>query len=191
MTLGCPGKDPAVRRRRDTALIYGSREIEDRYVSFNPQLPDAADKALARAPVTTALCASWYGYDVEPPDNPPCLWPTISGSCAATAGRFFLCVRGVCDATLIVSARLTPIYESTVTVDIDRQMPSSHHRPGGAARAAERCGPVSGDPDQADPVGFGSAAGGANSIICSIWRRKLRRYSAEAPRQPRRTLPCC
>src|SRR5215470_20091965 len=27
-------------------------------------------------------------------------------------------------ATLIVSLRLTPIYESTVTVDIDRQMPT-------------------------------------------------------------------
>src|SRR5215813_1845463 len=28
-------------------------------------------------------------------------------------------------ATLIVSLRLTPIYESTATVDIDRQMPTS------------------------------------------------------------------
>src|SRR5947209_12500782 len=28
-------------------------------------------------------------------------------------------------ATLIVSLRLTPIYESTTTIDIDRQMPTS------------------------------------------------------------------
>ena len=28
-------------------------------------------------------------------------------------------------ATVIISSRLTPIYESTVTVDVDRQMPSA------------------------------------------------------------------
>jgi capsular polysaccharide biosynthesis protein len=34
-------------------------------------------------------------------------------------------VFGCVAATIIVSARLTPVYESTVTVDVDRQMPSA------------------------------------------------------------------
>src|SRR5579871_2721107 len=34
-------------------------------------------------------------------------------------------IAGTMLATLIVSLRLTPIYESTATVDIDRQMPTS------------------------------------------------------------------
>ena len=59
------------------------------------------------------------------PISPPFRWLTISGSCAATAGRSSASWLGCVVATLIVSARLTPIYESTVTVDIDRQMPSA------------------------------------------------------------------
>jgi succinoglycan biosynthesis transport protein ExoP len=38
--------------------------------------------------------------------------------------RILGCVAAAMAATLIVSARLTPIYESTATVDIDRQTPS-------------------------------------------------------------------
>jgi polysaccharide biosynthesis transport protein len=64
------------------------------------------------------------------------------------------------DRHLIVSARLTPIYESTVTVDIDRQMPSAIIGQDAGARAAERRRPVSGDSGEADPVGLGAAARG-------------------------------
>ncbi|HTQ55059.1 MAG TPA: polysaccharide biosynthesis tyrosine autokinase [Bryobacteraceae bacterium] len=72
-----------------------------------------------------ALQPTWYGYDVEPPPQTAVplahylwilrrhRWKILSFVCA--------CVT----ATLILSARLTPIYESTVTVDIDRQMPSA------------------------------------------------------------------
>src|ERR1700674_2642124 len=44
-------------------------------------------------------------------------------------------------ATLLVSLRLTPIYESTATVDIDRQMPSG-------IIGSESTRPVSNDSDQ-------------------------------------------
>src|ERR1039457_5985087 len=72
-----------------------------------------------------ALQPSWYGYDVEPPEQSAVplahyLWILRRHRWKILA-FVFACVV----ATLIVSARLTPIYESTVTVDIDRQMPSA------------------------------------------------------------------
>jgi succinoglycan biosynthesis transport protein ExoP len=72
-----------------------------------------------------ALQPSWYGYDVEPPEQSAVplahyLWILRRHRWKILA-FVFACVT----ATLIVSARLTPIYESTVTVDIDRQMPSA------------------------------------------------------------------
>jgi succinoglycan biosynthesis transport protein ExoP len=68
---------------------------------------------------------SWYGYDVEPPEQKAVplahyLWILRRHRWKIIA-FVFACVT----ATLIVSARLTPIYESTVTVDIDRQMASA------------------------------------------------------------------
>jgi capsular exopolysaccharide synthesis family protein len=66
---------------------------------------------------------TWYGYDVEPERAAVPLahylwilrrhrWKILS--------FIFGCVA----VTIIISARLTPEYESTVTVDVDRQMPS-------------------------------------------------------------------
>ncbi len=71
-----------------------------------------------------ALQPSWYGYDVEPPEQSAVplahyLWILRRQRWKILAFVIF-CVA----ATMIVSVRLTPIYESTVTVDIDRQMPS-------------------------------------------------------------------
>ncbi|MGA2593382.1 MAG: polysaccharide biosynthesis tyrosine autokinase [Bryobacteraceae bacterium] len=71
------------------------------------------------------LPATWYGYDVDPPERPGVplahyLW-ILRRQRWKILAFIFACVT----ATLIVSARLTPIYESTVTVDIDRQMPSA------------------------------------------------------------------
>jgi capsular exopolysaccharide synthesis family protein len=72
-----------------------------------------------------ALQPSWYGYDAEPPEEAAIplahylwilrrhRWKIIAFVVACVAAAWF------------VSARLTPIYESTVTVDIDRQMPSA------------------------------------------------------------------
>jgi succinoglycan biosynthesis transport protein ExoP len=72
-----------------------------------------------------ALQPNWYGYDVEPPEQSAVplahyLWILRRHRWKILA-FVFTCVT----ITLIVSARLTPIYESTVTVDIDRQMPSA------------------------------------------------------------------
>src|ERR1039457_6176976 len=72
-----------------------------------------------------ALQPSWYGYDVEPPEQSAVplahyLWILRRHRWKILA-FVFACVT----AALIVSARLTPVYESTVTVDIDRQMPSA------------------------------------------------------------------
>ena len=72
-----------------------------------------------------ALQPSWYGYDVELTEQSTVplahyLWILRRHRWKILA-FVFACVT----ATLIVSARLTPIYESTVTVDIDRQMPSA------------------------------------------------------------------
>src|ERR1017187_1305528 len=72
-----------------------------------------------------AVQPAWYGYDAEPPDQSVVplshylwilrrhRWKILGFICACVA------------ATIIVSARLTPVYESTVTVDVDRQMPSA------------------------------------------------------------------
>ena len=71
------------------------------------------------------LPANWYGYDVDPPERSAVplahyLW-ILRRQRWKILAFIFACVT----ATLIVSARMTPIYESTVTVDIDRQMPSA------------------------------------------------------------------
>ena len=75
-------------------------------------------------PLNQAIEPAWYGYDTEPRsvrrpalplslDPPP---PPLEDPRLRIAPRVA--------ATLIVSSRLTPIYESTATVDIDRQMPT-------------------------------------------------------------------
>src|ERR1700683_791928 len=72
-----------------------------------------------------ALQPNWYGYDAEQPEEGAVplahyLWILRRHRWKIIA-FVFACVA----AAWIVSARLTPIYESTVTVDIDRQMPSA------------------------------------------------------------------
>jgi capsular exopolysaccharide synthesis family protein len=96
-------------------------------------MPESADslehksmsetKALQAA--NSTVQPTWYGYDVEPPPQPAVplahyLW-ILRRHRWKIVSFVFACVT----ATLIFSARLTPIYESTVTVDIDRQMPSA------------------------------------------------------------------
>lgn len=68
---------------------------------------------------------SWYGYDVEPRDQTAVplahyLW-ILRRYRWKIVGFVMACVA----ATIIVSSRLTPVYESTATVDIDRQIPSA------------------------------------------------------------------
>jgi capsular exopolysaccharide synthesis family protein len=70
-----------------------------------------------------AVQPTWYGYDAEPEHATVPLahylwilrrhrWKILGFICGCVA------------ATVVISARLTPVYESTVTVDVDRQMPS-------------------------------------------------------------------
>jgi len=92
---------------------------------FNPQLPVATDKPAAGAPVPAETYrAASYGYDIESDQSSVPLthylwilrrhrWRILSFVCASVI------------ATLIVSTRLTPIYESTATIDVDRQTPTS------------------------------------------------------------------
>jgi capsular exopolysaccharide synthesis family protein len=72
-----------------------------------------------------AVQPAWYGYDAEPPDQSAVplshyLW-IVKRHRWKILGFVLICVA----ATIIISARLTPVYESTATVDIDRQMPSA------------------------------------------------------------------
>ena len=72
-----------------------------------------------------ALQPSWYGYDVEPPEQAAVPLAHYLWILRRHRWKIMIFVFACVTATLIVSARLTPIYESTVTVDIDRQMPSA------------------------------------------------------------------
>ena len=92
---------------------------------FNTQLPEAADKVPSPVPVPAeTFRATSYGCDVESDNSSVPLthylwilrrhrWKILSFVCATVI------------ATLIVSTRLTPIYESSATIDVDRQMPTS------------------------------------------------------------------
>jgi succinoglycan biosynthesis transport protein ExoP len=76
-------------------------------------------------PPNQAIQPTWSGYDAEPPDQSAVplshyLWILLRHRWKIL-GFVLICVA----ATIIISARLTPVYESTVTVDIDRQMPSA------------------------------------------------------------------
>src|SRR5580693_8190110 len=72
-----------------------------------------------------ALQPSWYGYDVEPQEQSAVPLAHYLWILRRHRWRILAFVLACVTATLIVSARLTPIYESTVTVDIDRQIPSA------------------------------------------------------------------
>ena len=72
-----------------------------------------------------ALQPSWYGYDVEPPEQSAVPLAHYLWILRRHRWKIVAFVLASVTAALIVSARLTPIYESTVTVDIDRQMPSA------------------------------------------------------------------
>ena len=63
-------------------------------------------------------------------------------------------------ASYVISTRLVPIYESTATIDIDRQMPSGIIGQEATTNGDQRFRSVSGYPGEADSIGFGPASGG-------------------------------
>jgi polysaccharide biosynthesis transport protein len=78
----------------------------------------------ALPPPNQAVQPTWYGYDAEPEHAriplAHYLW-ILRRHRWKMLGFVFGCVA----ATIVVSSRITPVYEATATVDIDRQMPSA------------------------------------------------------------------
>src|SRR5579871_5748283 len=81
-------------------------------------------KALS-VPNQAALQPNWYGYEIDPPEQSAVPLAHYLWILRRHRWKILAFVLGTVVATLVISARLTPIYESTVTVDIDRQMPSA------------------------------------------------------------------
>jgi capsular exopolysaccharide synthesis family protein len=94
---------------------------------MRPQLPPAGDPSNLPAvqQVYSVPPSGWYGpgpdYDPEPPGVPLSHYLWIL---RRHKWKILSFVAASVIATLIVSYRLTPIYESTATIDVDRRMPS-------------------------------------------------------------------
>jgi capsular exopolysaccharide synthesis family protein len=72
-----------------------------------------------------AIQPAWYGYDTEPPDQSTVPLSHYLWILRRQRWKILGFVLGCVAATVIISARLTPVYESIATVDIDRQMPAT------------------------------------------------------------------
>src|ERR1039457_2975839 len=75
-------------------------------------------------PPNQAIQPTWSGYDSEPSDQSAVPLSHYLWILRRHRWKILGFVLGCVAATVIISARLTPVYESTVTVDVDRQMPS-------------------------------------------------------------------
>jgi succinoglycan biosynthesis transport protein ExoP len=85
---------------------------------FDSNLPAVQEPYRVAPPSAPILDAD---YEPQPAHLPLAHYLWILRRHAWKIGGF---IAGVLLATLVVSLRLTPIYESTVTIDIDRQMPT-------------------------------------------------------------------
>jgi capsular exopolysaccharide synthesis family protein len=72
-----------------------------------------------------AVQPTWYGYDIEPPEQSTVPLAHYFWIFRRHRWKILSFIFGCVSATVIISARLTPIYEATATVDIDRQMPTA------------------------------------------------------------------
>src|SRR5450755_4187594 len=79
----------------------------------------------ALPPPNQPVQPAYYGYDSEPPDQAGVPLSHYLWILRRHSWKIVGFVLGCVAATIVVSARLTPVYESTATVDIDRQMPSA------------------------------------------------------------------
>ena len=175
LTLGALEKMLIVRRGRQLAPLHLRRRPLAPSDSMTCESLCLNQKLFP--PPIRAVQPTWYGYDVEPPEQAAVPLAHYLWILRRHRWKILAFVVACVAATLIVSARLTPIYESTVTVDIDRQMPSGDHRPGSHAHARQRRRPVPGHAGQADPVRFRAAAGGRSSTICWMSNERLRRHA--------------
>src|ERR1035441_4422898 len=76
-------------------------------------------------PPNQAIQPTWSGYDAEPPDQSAVPLSHYLWILRRQRWKILGFVLGCVAATAIISARLTPVYESIATVDIDRQMPAT------------------------------------------------------------------
>ena len=79
----------------------------------------------ALPPPNQSVQPAWYGYDTEPPDQSAVPLSHYLWILRRHKWKILGFVLGCVVATVIISKRLTPVYESTVTVDVDRQTPSA------------------------------------------------------------------
>jgi succinoglycan biosynthesis transport protein ExoP len=77
------------------------------------------------APNQATVQPAWYGYDIEPPEKSAVPLAHYLWIFRRHRWKILAFVFGCVTATVIISARITPVYESTTTVDIDRQMPTA------------------------------------------------------------------
>src|SRR5689334_5673750 len=89
-------------------------------MSEQKSLPPGPSQAL-QSPIQP----SWYGYDTEPSEQAAVPLAHYLWILRRQRWKILGFVLGCVAVTVIVSARLTPVYESTATVDVDRQMPSA------------------------------------------------------------------
>ena len=82
-------------------------------------------KALPAPNNNQAVQPAWYGYDIEPPEQSAVPLAHYLWLLRRHRWRILAFVFACVTATLLISLRLTPIYESTATVDIDRQIPTA------------------------------------------------------------------
>ena len=86
---------------------------------YEPNLPATQETFRVPAPPTVPMFDAGYEQQAGTVPLGHYLW--ILRRHAWKIAGF---VAGVVLATLVVSLRLTPIYESTATIDVDRQMPT-------------------------------------------------------------------
>jgi polysaccharide biosynthesis transport protein len=76
-------------------------------------------------PPNPVVQPTWYDYDVELADHSGVPLAHYLWILRRHRWKILAFIFASVAAAVIVSARLTPVYESTVTVDVDRQMPSA------------------------------------------------------------------
>jgi len=97
------------------------------YFSLNyvPSSDNKMPEQRVLPPPNQAVQSAWYGYETEPLDQSAVPLAHYLWLLRRHCWKILAFVIGCVAATVIVSSRLTPVYESTVTVDVDRQMPSA------------------------------------------------------------------
>src|SRR5688572_14471487 len=87
-------------------------------------LPDVLEERQARRQTLPQEPLRQHGYNFETEEETPVPLSQYLWILRRQIWKILGYVTITVAATLLVSNRLTPVYESTATIDIDRQMPS-------------------------------------------------------------------